>query len=166
MAIYWLTPGFKGRTFKLCVHTRWDFNFCVRSTPLRGTDRQTDRKRQRETDRQRDRERERWTGETEDRKGSQRWPSSDSVKGSPWRLYLTTTAPNPCSESQGAVNCQLSLSNWRGGGGGRHFFFFCSYAAFFHLSVKNSNIVIWREAAFMNNVAVIFLLDAIIDEVE
>ena len=30
------TPGFKGRTFKLCVLTRWDFNFCVRSSPLRG----------------------------------------------------------------------------------------------------------------------------------
>ena len=37
MAIYWLTPGFKGRTFKLCVLTRWDFNFCVRSSPLRGS---------------------------------------------------------------------------------------------------------------------------------
>ena len=36
MAIYWFTPGFKGRTFKLCVLTRWDFNFCVRSSPLRG----------------------------------------------------------------------------------------------------------------------------------
>ena len=35
MAIYWPTPGFKGRTFKLCVLTRWDFNFCVRSSPLR-----------------------------------------------------------------------------------------------------------------------------------
>ena len=35
MAIYWLPPGFKGRTFKLCVLTRWDFNFCVRSSPLR-----------------------------------------------------------------------------------------------------------------------------------
>ena len=30
------TLGFKGRTFKLCVLTRWDFNFCVRSSPLRG----------------------------------------------------------------------------------------------------------------------------------
>ena len=39
MAIYWPTPGFKGRTFKLCVLTRWDFNFCVRSSPLRGTKR-------------------------------------------------------------------------------------------------------------------------------
>ena len=28
MAIYWPTPGFKGRTFKLCVLIRWDFNFC------------------------------------------------------------------------------------------------------------------------------------------
>ena len=35
MAIYWPTPGFKGRTFKLCVLTRRDFNFCVRSSPLR-----------------------------------------------------------------------------------------------------------------------------------
>ena len=25
----------RGRTFKLCVLTRWDFNFCVRSSPLR-----------------------------------------------------------------------------------------------------------------------------------
>ena len=39
MAIYWPTPGFKGRTFKLCVLTRWDFNFCVRSSPLRGSKR-------------------------------------------------------------------------------------------------------------------------------
>ena len=31
----WPTPGFKGRTFKLCVLTRWNFNFCVRSSPLR-----------------------------------------------------------------------------------------------------------------------------------
>ena len=37
MALYWPTPGFKGKTFKLCVLTRWDFNFCVRSSPLRGT---------------------------------------------------------------------------------------------------------------------------------
>ena len=35
MAIYWPTARFKGRTFKLCVLTRWDFNFCVRSFPLR-----------------------------------------------------------------------------------------------------------------------------------
>ena len=28
----------KGRTFKLCVLTRWDFNFCVRSSPLRGSE--------------------------------------------------------------------------------------------------------------------------------
>ena len=34
MAIYWPTPGLKGRTFKLCVLTRWDFNFCVRSSPM------------------------------------------------------------------------------------------------------------------------------------
>ena len=25
----------KGRTFKLCVLARWDFDFCVRSSPLR-----------------------------------------------------------------------------------------------------------------------------------
>ena len=37
MAIHWPTPGFKGRTFKVCVLTEWDFNFCVRSSPLRGT---------------------------------------------------------------------------------------------------------------------------------
>ena len=36
MAVYWPTPGYKGRTFKLCVLTRWDFNFCIRSSPLRG----------------------------------------------------------------------------------------------------------------------------------
>ena len=36
MAIYWPTPGFKRRTFKLCVLTRWNFNFYVRSSPLRG----------------------------------------------------------------------------------------------------------------------------------
>ena len=36
MAIYWPTPGFKGRTFKLCVLTRWDFNSCVHSSPLQG----------------------------------------------------------------------------------------------------------------------------------
>ena len=36
MAIYWPTPGFEGKTFKLCVLTRWDFNFCVLSSPLRG----------------------------------------------------------------------------------------------------------------------------------
>ena len=35
MAIYSPTPGFKGRTFKLCVLTRWDFNICVLSPPLR-----------------------------------------------------------------------------------------------------------------------------------
>ena len=38
MAIYWPTPGYKGRTFKLCVLTKWDFNFCIRSSPLRGKD--------------------------------------------------------------------------------------------------------------------------------
>ena len=36
MAIYSPTPDFKRRTFKLCVLTKWDFNFCVRSSPLRG----------------------------------------------------------------------------------------------------------------------------------
>ena len=36
MAIYWPTPGFKDRTCKLCVLTRWDFNFCIRSSPLQG----------------------------------------------------------------------------------------------------------------------------------
>ena len=36
LAIYWPTLGFKGRTFELFVLTRWDFNFCVRSSPLRG----------------------------------------------------------------------------------------------------------------------------------
>ena len=35
MAIYWPTPGFKERMFKLCALTKWDFNFCVRSSPLR-----------------------------------------------------------------------------------------------------------------------------------
>ena len=30
------TPRVKGRTIKLCVLTRWDFNFYVRSSPLRG----------------------------------------------------------------------------------------------------------------------------------
>ena len=35
MAIYWPTPGFTERTFKLCVLTRWDFNFCIRSSTLR-----------------------------------------------------------------------------------------------------------------------------------
>ena len=39
MAIYGPTPGFKGRMFKLCVLTRWDFNFCVRSSPLGGGER-------------------------------------------------------------------------------------------------------------------------------
>ena len=36
MAIYWPSPGFRGRTFKLCVLDRWDFNFCVRRSPTRG----------------------------------------------------------------------------------------------------------------------------------
>ena len=37
----------KGRTFKLCVLTRWDFNFCVRSSPLRGRERERERERER-----------------------------------------------------------------------------------------------------------------------
>ena len=32
MAICWPTQGFKGRMFKLCVLTRWDFNFCIHSS--------------------------------------------------------------------------------------------------------------------------------------
>ena len=36
--MYWPTPGFKGRTVKLCALTRWDFNFRVRSSPLRGNE--------------------------------------------------------------------------------------------------------------------------------
>ena len=36
MALYWPTPGFKGRMFKRCVLTRWDFSFCVCSSSLRG----------------------------------------------------------------------------------------------------------------------------------
>ena len=36
IAIYRPTPGFKGKTFNRCVLNRWDFNFCVRSSPLRG----------------------------------------------------------------------------------------------------------------------------------
>ena len=35
--VYWPTPGFKGRTFKLYVLIRWDFNFCVRSFLLQST---------------------------------------------------------------------------------------------------------------------------------
>ena len=41
MAIYWPIPDFKGRTFKLCVLTRWDVNFCVRSSQLRRCGRRT-----------------------------------------------------------------------------------------------------------------------------
>ena len=36
MTICWPTPVFKGRTFKLCVLIRWDFNFYVCSSPLWG----------------------------------------------------------------------------------------------------------------------------------
>ena len=28
-------PGYKGKPFKLCVLKGWDFDFCVRSSPLR-----------------------------------------------------------------------------------------------------------------------------------
>ena len=35
MAIYWLTPGCKGRTFQLCVLNRWDY-FCIHSSTLWG----------------------------------------------------------------------------------------------------------------------------------
>ena len=38
IAIYLPTPGSIGKTFKLCVLNRWDFNFCVRSSPLRGNE--------------------------------------------------------------------------------------------------------------------------------
>ena len=31
------TPGLQGRTFKLCVLTRWDINLCVRSFLLQGS---------------------------------------------------------------------------------------------------------------------------------
>ena len=36
MAMCWPTQGFEGRTFELWVHNKWVFNFCVRSTPVRG----------------------------------------------------------------------------------------------------------------------------------
>ena len=39
VAIFWTTPGFKGRTFKLCVLIASDFNFCVCSSQLRGKER-------------------------------------------------------------------------------------------------------------------------------
>ena len=39
--LYWPTPGFKRRTFKLCVLNRWDFNFCVRSSRLRMKEKET-----------------------------------------------------------------------------------------------------------------------------
>ena len=38
MAMYcstYIYTGFKEKTFKFCVLNRWDFNFCVRSSPLR-----------------------------------------------------------------------------------------------------------------------------------
>ena len=46
----WPTPGLKGRTFKLCVLNRWDFNICVRSSPLRG---EKERKREKKVMRRR-----------------------------------------------------------------------------------------------------------------
>ena len=51
MAIYWPTPGCKGRTFKLCILKCWDFNFCVRSSPLRLWGGEEER-RQTDTDRE------------------------------------------------------------------------------------------------------------------
>ena len=36
MVMYWPTPDFKGRTFKLCVLKRWDCNYCVRSSLMWG----------------------------------------------------------------------------------------------------------------------------------
>ena len=54
MAINWPTPGFKGRTFKLCVLTRWDFNFCVRSSPLRGRRRRMKEKKRKKERKQRE----------------------------------------------------------------------------------------------------------------
>ena len=47
MAIYWPTQGFKGRTFKLCVLTRWDFNFYVRRSPPRESKREVTREQAR-----------------------------------------------------------------------------------------------------------------------
>ena len=47
MATDWPTPGFKGRTFKLCVVTRWDFNFWVRSFQLGGGGGRRERERER-----------------------------------------------------------------------------------------------------------------------
>ena len=35
--------------FKLCVLTRWDFNFCVRSSPLRGEREKEEREKERQT---------------------------------------------------------------------------------------------------------------------
>ena len=54
MAIYWPTSGFKRRTFKLCVLTRWDFNFCVRSSPLRGRRRRMKEKKRKKERKQRE----------------------------------------------------------------------------------------------------------------
>ena len=36
--VYWPTPGFKRGIFKLSVLNRWDLNFCVRSSTLRGNE--------------------------------------------------------------------------------------------------------------------------------
>ena len=35
MVMYWPTPGFKGKTFQLCVLIREDIDFCVHSSQLR-----------------------------------------------------------------------------------------------------------------------------------
>ena len=42
MAIHRPAPGLKWRAFELWLLTRWVFNFCVRSTPLQGDDREDD----------------------------------------------------------------------------------------------------------------------------
>ena len=39
MALHWPTPGFEGRTFELLVLNRCDLNFCLHSSPVRGTTR-------------------------------------------------------------------------------------------------------------------------------
>ena len=46
MAVYWPTPGYKGRTFQLCVLTRCDFNFCIRSSPLRGEEKEEEKEQE------------------------------------------------------------------------------------------------------------------------
>ena len=69
MAIYGLTPGFKGRTFKLCVLTRWDFNFCVRSSPLRGKER--DERKESTNNTERDERKERTNNKERDERKEQ-----------------------------------------------------------------------------------------------